>query len=140
MKKFQTHITNRFINAVLSARWSSMNRPQEISPEAISTGGKFFAAAGGAAHGDPPSVHSNTPTVRQEIRVDDLALFTISKSAAADHLAAGRFRAPCLSAPAGATPAAAHGRGSANYLRTRRKRQPFRLLPYGRQQYGETPP
>jgi hypothetical protein len=79
MRKLQTHIANRFINAELFARWSSMNCPQEISPEAVSTGGKFFAAAGGAAHEGPPSVHSNTPAVRQEIRVDNPLLFTTSK-------------------------------------------------------------
>ena len=56
-----------------------MNCPQEISPEAVSTGGKFFVAAGGAAHEGPPSVHSNTPAVRQEIRVDNPLLFTTSK-------------------------------------------------------------
>jgi len=76
MRKLQTHTTNRFISAVLFARWSSMNCAHEISPEAISTGGKFFVAGEGAAHVWPPFGHSNTPAVRQEIRVGHPLLFT----------------------------------------------------------------
>ena len=80
MRKFQTHTTNRFISAVLFARWSSMNCAHEISPEATSTGGKFFVAGEGAAQIGPAFAHSNTPAIRQEIRVGHALFFTIRKA------------------------------------------------------------
>ena len=64
---------------MLFARWSSMNCAHEISPEAISTGGKFFVAGEGAAQVGPAFAHSNTPVVRQEIRVGRALSFTIRK-------------------------------------------------------------
>src|SRR5215831_3815329 len=79
MRKLQTHTTNRFINAGLFARWSWMNCEHEISPEAISIGGKFFGAGGGAARVWPTFAYNNAPAVRQEIRVVHPLLFTICK-------------------------------------------------------------